>query len=70
MTSTTLKASGVAPGDQIISPFSGRKMLVRSIETAPLGMLDFHCLDGSGERKTLTLDADEDIQISSYTDWR
>jgi hypothetical protein len=62
--SVTVKASGVAPGDTILSD-GGEKLRVREIVMGDSGALDLTCLDRDGARRVLTLAPDAEIRAVS-----
>lgn len=59
--STTAERVGV--GDAILSPVSGKRMLVRAVEAAPFGMLDLRCRDIDGDLVILTLAASDAVKV-------
>lgn len=58
---TQVKNVGV--GDTLISPFSGKKMLVRSIKPGMYGLVELSCLDAYGDRHLLSVDPEETVKV-------
>lgn len=59
----TTNVESLCIGDRFVSPISGEEMIVRAVETAPLGMIDVACRTTDDEPVIVTLAWDEIVEV-------